>query len=162
MRATGKSPPLDVGTGNKGPIAAGVNHTCSTLQSGALQCWGRNSSGQIGDNTTVDNAVPITIDTSSNWAEVSAGNAATCARKMDGATYCWGANTFGNTGIGDLGQRRVPTLITGTNASINLAFGHACAVSTTGTLSCWGSGEYGQNARGDAFATTPAPLAASY
>ncbi len=162
MPASGKIPPLVVGTGYKGPIAAGVNHTCAILQSGALQCWGRNSNGQIGDNTTVDNAVPVTIDTSSNWAEVSAGNAATCARKMDGATYCWGANTFGNTGIGDLGQRRVPTLITGTNASINLAFGHACAVSTTGTLSCWGSGEYGQNARGDAFATTPAPLAASY
>jgi len=160
--APGKIAPLVVGMNYKGPVAAGVNHTCAIKQDGSLQCWGRNSNGQIGDNTTIDNPSPVTVDMAKDWAEVTAGNASTCGRKTDGTTYCWGVNTFGHLGVGDFGQRRVPTLVTGKHASVSLGFSHACAVSTTGSLLCWGSGEYGQNGRADAFPNAPAPLAASY
>lgn len=162
MPASGKIAPQLVGTGYKGPLGLGVNHTCAIQQNGSLQCWGRNSNGQLGDNTTVDKSLPLTVDAATDWVEVTGGNASTCGRKMDGTTYCWGVNTFGHLGIGDLGQRRVPTLVAGTHTSITLGFGHACGVSTTGALLCWGSGEFGQNARGDGFPATPAPLAASY
>jgi alpha-tubulin suppressor-like RCC1 family protein len=162
MPAAGKIAPLVVGANYKGPLAAGVNHTCAIRQDGSLQCWGKNSNGQIGDNTTTDNASPVVIGIATDWAEVTAGNASTCARKTDGTTYCWGVNSYGHLGVGDLGQRKVPTVVTGMNASITLGFSHACAVSTTGSLLCWGSGEFGQNGRGDAFAIAPAPLAASY
>ncbi len=162
LPASGKIAPYQVGTNFKGPLAAGVNHTCAIAQNGSLQCWGRNANGQLGDNTLTDRPSPITVDMATDWAEVTAGNAATCARKNNGMMYCWGLNTYGHLGVGDLGQRRLPTLVNGTFSSINLGFGHACAVSNMGSLSCWGSSEFGQNARGDAFATAPAPLSASY
>ncbi len=41
-------------------IAAGNGHTC-VIHKGALKCWGSNSQGQIGDGTTVDRAMPVTI-----------------------------------------------------------------------------------------------------
>lgn len=162
MPASGKIAPLTVGMNFKGPVTAGVNHTCAVKQDGSLQCWGRNANGQIGDNTTTDNSLPVTVGSAVDWADVFAGNASTCARKTDNTLYCWGVNTYGHLGVGDLGQRKVPTLVAGTHVSLAVGFGHGCTVSTTGSLLCWGSGEFGQNGRGDAFPTTPAPLAASY
>lgn len=162
MPASGKIAPVQAGTNFKGPLAAGVNHTCALAQNGSLQCWGRNANGQLGDNTLTDRPSPVAVDMATDWAEVTAGNVATCGRKNDGTMYCWGLNSYGNLGVGDLGQRKVPTLVAGTFHAVRLGFAHACGVSNTGSLLCWGSGEFGQNARGDAFATVPAPLAASY
>lgn len=55
--------PVDV-TGLNGPaveLIAGGFHTCAALASGELQCWGKNSNGQLGDGTTVDRNVPVTV-----------------------------------------------------------------------------------------------------
>ncbi len=42
-------------------LASGLNHVCATLQTGAVQCWGRNTSGQLGDGTTTHAARPVTV-----------------------------------------------------------------------------------------------------
>lgn len=55
--------PVDV-VGLDGPavlIVAGGFHTCAVLESGEMQCWGKNSNGQLGDGTTSHSNVPVTV-----------------------------------------------------------------------------------------------------
>jgi hypothetical protein len=41
------------GTLNANGFAVGADHGCAILSTGGVQCWGRNSSGQLGDGTVV-------------------------------------------------------------------------------------------------------------
>jgi hypothetical protein len=50
------SPPEAIivpGTQNALGFAVGADHACAVLSTGGVQCWGRNSSGQLGDGTDV-------------------------------------------------------------------------------------------------------------
>lgn len=42
-------------------IAAGARHTCGRTARGQTFCWGRNSGGQIGDNTTSTRLHPVAV-----------------------------------------------------------------------------------------------------
>src|SRR5438445_3740214 len=39
-------------------VRAGSSHTCGLTAAGAAYCWGRNSSGDVGDGTTTDRSNP--------------------------------------------------------------------------------------------------------
>ena len=42
-------------------IAAGRDHACALTGRGQVRCWGENSSGQLGDGTTVGRRVPVDV-----------------------------------------------------------------------------------------------------
>jgi alpha-tubulin suppressor-like RCC1 family protein len=61
-------------------ISAGQCHSGATKTDGTLWTWGANTSGQLGDNTTVTKTTPVReITSSSSWSEVSAGVGQTSA-----------------------------------------------------------------------------------
>jgi alpha-tubulin suppressor-like RCC1 family protein len=46
-------------------ISAGTNHTLLILENGNIMSWGRNNTGQLGNNSTTDTISPINVHTSS-------------------------------------------------------------------------------------------------
>jgi alpha-tubulin suppressor-like RCC1 family protein len=42
-------------------VSAGTFHTCAITKTGGLRCWGENFSGQLGEGTTQQRAVPNTV-----------------------------------------------------------------------------------------------------
>jgi alpha-tubulin suppressor-like RCC1 family protein len=71
-------------------------HTCAVLASGAVECWGSNAFGQLGDGTTTDRYAPETV-IASGAAAVTCGTRHTCALMLDGTVRCWGDDEYGAT-----------------------------------------------------------------
>ena len=42
-------------------ISAGFAHTCAVLKSGALRCWGANTTGELGNGTVEDSHQPVDV-----------------------------------------------------------------------------------------------------
>jgi alpha-tubulin suppressor-like RCC1 family protein len=91
----------------------GDDFACAVTTSGALYCWGRNRSGQLGVgqsfNALSQAAEPMRLGTDFDWVQVSAGGQSACALREDGSLWCWGRNDRGQLGLGDTDSRMVPT-----------------------------------------------------
>lgn len=66
---------------NIAEVSAGINHTtCARLGDGRVACWGANSTGALGDGTTVDRHVPVSaIPPTAQGVSVPAGSVWTSA-----------------------------------------------------------------------------------
>ena len=113
-----------------------------------LWIWGRNNAGQLGDNTSIDKANPITTFAGGrNWKQISCRQNHTAAIKTDGSLWTWGQNNRGQLGINDATNRSTPvTTFVGGNDWKSVAVGSdsMAAVKTDGTLWTWGAGTNGQ------------------
>lgn len=135
-------------------IDAGDFHTCA-ISSGGVKCWGRGSSGQIGNNSTANALVPVLVtDLIGTATQVSAGGRHTCARLSNGEVWCWGQNSDGQLGNGTFTGSSIPVQVTGitTADAVSAGGNHTCAVLADGTLRCWGNnvrGQLGNNSTND-------------
>lgn len=129
-------------------IEAGDDHTCALTDTGALYCWGSNSSGQLGDGSTANRLTPVLVSgMSSGVRDVGAGSSHTCALTSAGAVKCWGWNYHGQLGDGSTTNRSTPTAVSGLSSGViamSAGGDHSCALSSSGTLQCWGSNVYGR------------------
>ncbi len=67
---------------------------------------GGNGSGQLGDGSYTESAVPVAVWNGGTWSAVSAGGLHTCGLKDGGAMFCWGGER-GERGVGGLFLRAV-------------------------------------------------------
>ena len=87
-------------------VVAGAYQTCAVTAAAGIKCWGKNTSGQLGDgNAPTDSDTPGDVcadaacaSTLSGVTSVSAGNH-TCA-VTDTGVQCWGSNSNGQLGDG--------------------------------------------------------------
>ncbi|MEZ4270267.1 MAG: hypothetical protein R3C68_02155 [Myxococcota bacterium] len=159
-------PVVDLGTERTAiAISAGRVHNCAILDNGALKCWGRNDSGELGLGDTTsrgalpndmgDNLPEIDLGTGRTAIAVAAGNS-TCAILDNQALKCWGRNSSGELGLGDVEHRgdepgemgdNLPVVDLGpgrTAREVVVGLSHTCARLDNDTIKCWGFNDQGQ------------------
>jgi alpha-tubulin suppressor-like RCC1 family protein len=129
-------------------LTAGELHYCALLSGGAVQCWGKNGYGQLGDGTTVDRTEPAAVPGITGAKDVAAGSGHSCAVMADGSVQCWGNHSFGQLGDGKGGtaeKRLTPAPVTGLKNATAVALGglYSCALLADGTVRCWGYNSQG-------------------
>ncbi len=103
-------------------ISAGMHHTCGVVggappaagaspAGGAVYCWGRNGSGQLGNGSQVSVNAPTATSGGLTFASVSAGDLASCGITTTNRAYCWGDNQYGQLGDGTTTRRLSPTKV---------------------------------------------------
>jgi alpha-tubulin suppressor-like RCC1 family protein len=152
---------VSLGTGEVAvDVAAGFEHTCAALKSGKVKCWGGDTSGQLGIDSTLsigttaaqmgDGLAAVNLG-GGLGVSVSAGAGHSCAVLKDGSTRCWGDNFYGQLGQGrtdaQIGSASGgmaslsaislwPTLIGQSVYASSGAF--TCVLATTGDIKCFG------------------------
>lgn len=143
VRVVDSPPPPPGPAGPFESLDVGSGHTCAVTAAGALQCWGGNFGGQLGDGTTVHRVNPTTvIGMGSGVAAVSAGLQHTCALSTQGGVSCWGSNSEGQLGDGTTVDRSVPQAVPGlVGGVVAISAGgfNTCALTSAGGVKCWGS-----------------------
>lgn len=160
-----KSEWIELGEGATDLAVAGdrqASFSCALLESGALRCWGANSSGQLGlghtnnlgDDEPVLSAPAIVLDAPARQVAVGAAQFAShvCALLEGGALRCWGGNNYGQLGLGHrkaIGDASSPTSAPPVDLGFdvqNIYAGkyHTCALSAEGRARCWGWNSEGQ------------------
>jgi alpha-tubulin suppressor-like RCC1 family protein len=129
-------------------IGSGEQHTCVVIAGGGLRCWGDNCSGQLGDGTTQETLVPVSVPLMSVEGVAAGGfdTPFTCARGV-GGVFCWGDGKFGQLGNGATASSPVPVRVQGLSGralDVSVGLGHACARQVDNQVACWGFNANGQ------------------
>ena len=157
--------PTDANYSAQSSIALGGDYTCVVLSIGEIKCWGKNNRGQLGDGTTTDSSVPVTVLASGTASSspvaltgvtaVSAGYEHTCALLTSKQVRCWGNGFQGRLGNGDpysTASNPETVLVSGVNGgtganspvaltdvtAISAGSGHTCALLISKQARCWG------------------------
>lgn len=146
---TKPSPTLPANLGPALEVAAGGHHACVRRQTGAVQCWGRGGSGELGDGNFRDSPKPVTVADLLDAAQITAGDQHTCARQTAGTVVCWGTNASGQLGDGEGrpgSQSARPVAVRGLTDAIDVRAGkdHTCALRRSGGAVCWGDNRFAQ------------------
>jgi alpha-tubulin suppressor-like RCC1 family protein len=145
-------------------IAAGFGrHACAIVGNfdGAV-CWGRNSSGQLGNGSRSSAEKPTPVKVAGlafGVKAISVGSDHSCALTRHGGVKCWGFNGDGELGNGSTTNSRVPVVVRGLTSRVEaIAAGgqHTCAIRSVVAYGdrvrgpevwCWGLDAQGQLGR---------------
>jgi len=141
--------------GLSGPVKAlsvGDDHSCIITETGDVQCWGYNRSGQLGDGTTLNRNSAVNVVGVSRASKLAAGWEHTCAIIYGSSVTCWGSNEYGQLGKATEEENMPLRIILdelGHEAgryvgAIAASGGHTCALLFDGDVWCWGNNRYGQ------------------
>jgi alpha-tubulin suppressor-like RCC1 family protein len=164
-------------------LSLGSLYTCGLTTVGDAYCWGANYTGQLGDGTQTDRAVPTRVAggiqfqqivTSSGFRDgayvgaptnAQGGASHTCALGKDSHAYCWGWGGNGELGDGTTADRSSPVAVIDGRTFQSLVVGgaYSCGMLDNG-IWCWGSNYYGQIGTGSGLAILlrPQPVGAPF
>ena len=143
-------------------VAAGYHHTMALCADGTVAAWGYNYSGELGNNSTTDCPVPVSVNTDDGTSAlfgqtvvaVAAGAFYSVALCADGTVAAWGYNYGGQLGNNGTTDSPVPVAVDTTSGASALfgrtvvavaaGGGHSVALCSDGTVAAWGSNYSGQ------------------
>lgn len=138
---------------------------CATQATGAVDCWGYNEDGQIGDGTIggtdgdygYDTPQPVVGLSASSGVSSNGGGSSNCALLATGGVDCWGTNMAGTLGDGAVGGPDgkfgydLPQAVVGAAGvtSVVGADGNGyCVIEGSDGVQCWGDNRYGELGNG--------------
>jgi Regulator of Chromosome Condensation (RCC1) repeat protein len=84
-------------------VTTGSTHACALDASGYAWCWGGDTFGELGNNTSGANFkyfYAVQVAGNIKFRSLAAGTQHTCGIGTDNYVYCWGDNTYGQLGVG--------------------------------------------------------------
>ncbi len=135
-------------------VASGNDHTCVSMNDGAVTCWGFAGQGRLGDGADTGNVLappaPIALPPGTTAQAVAAGGSHSCALLANAAISCWGGNADGKIGIGTNVDQKTPSLpvqLPGgqTARSVTTGDSHTCVLTDGDDPVCWGSNVAGRS-----------------
>jgi alpha-tubulin suppressor-like RCC1 family protein len=125
-------------------IASGGGQDSCAIVNGGVQCWGVNNFGQLGNNSTANSPVPVSVvGLGSGGEAVAMGSDHTCAL-VNGGVQCWGHNSAGQLGNNATVDSHTPVAVYGLTSGVQqiaAGFEVACALKNGG-VKCWGTNQY--------------------
>ena len=129
-------------SGTVSKLRTGDSFGCVLQMNGAIQCWGDNSDGQLGNGTSgTTEKTPVTVSAIPNAIDITAATLHTCALLSAGTVRCWGENYAGQIGTGNKNSPvTTPTTVQGISGASAIAAGSrtTCATLSNGSVKCWG------------------------
>lgn len=137
-------------------VSLGLSSTCVVASDNKAYCWGGNSNGELGNNSSSDSLIPVAVDASDvlNGKTITAiamAEMSACALANDNTIACWGWNYNGQLGNDSQTQSLVPVAVDRSGAlsgktvqSIIAGSYHVCVVTTESKSICWGGNSSGE------------------
>ena len=132
-------------------LALTYQSSCALLETGAVQCWGGNTQGELGVGQTAkinQSTSPISVVLLNNVTikRLVSGRQHLCGITNSDTLVCWGWNDSGQLGLNNTAAQFIPMVVTSVGSGIQqvaAGYGHSCAVRASDTV-CWGDNSKGQ------------------
>lgn len=130
-------------------LRPGFQNTCGLAADGLAYCWGTNSAGQLGSDSSITaTEVPVAVSGGLVFESLSVGTNHTCGVTSTGTVYCWGVNHLSQLGSPKeiVSHSLVPLAVSGggTFSSVVTGEAHSCGLDLEGAAFCWGWNWWGQ------------------
>jgi alpha-tubulin suppressor-like RCC1 family protein len=148
-------------------ISAGYSHFCALLDNDTVKCWGRDYTGQLGQETNNlhigntsgemgDSLPPINLGSGLTPIKIDSGRYHNCVLFENGKVKCWGLNSDGQLGVGDTAHRgdaagemgdNLPFVILPSEdkvIDIEVSGYSTCVLTDKNEMKCFGQNTYGQ------------------
>ena len=118
------------------------------LTDGTNWAWGRNTSGEIGNNTVTNYCSPVSVaGASKTFCDIAAGDNHSLGVDKYGQVWSWGQGTYGQLGNNSTASRRTPVSILGakkTFCSVSGGVYHSAGIDQYGKAWTWGRNLWGE------------------
>jgi len=125
-------------------ISAGFEHTLVIRgDSNTVLGVGRNSDGQLGNNTQTSCSIPVQVTNINDVNKIEAGGHYSLALKSDGIVWGWGYGNGGQLGV-NVKFSKIPVQTNNLTNIVNISAGlmHSLALNNSNNVFSWGANIY--------------------